>query len=67
MSQRKRIHVTLPIPVVIALEALGELEDRDVSEILTQLAREDLIKRGYIPPVTGSEIARAVKRRQKGD
>lgn len=67
MTQRKRIHITLPSNVVVALEALGELEDRDISEILTQLAREDLIKRGYIPPATGSEIAKAIKRRQKTD
>jgi hypothetical protein len=65
MKQRRRIHISLPEQVMAALEALGELEDRDISEILTQLAREDLIKRGYIPPATGAEIAKVLKRRKK--
>jgi hypothetical protein len=62
MSQKRRVHITLPDPLANALEALAEIEGRSFSDLLEELGRAELRSRGLLPQVSGKELVAQLKR-----
>jgi metal-responsive CopG/Arc/MetJ family transcriptional regulator len=64
-KSKRRIHITLPNPLVEALEALAQLEGRTISELIDDVARQNLRARGYEPRVTAEAISQEVAKRAR--
>lgn len=64
MSPKKRVHVTFPVVVLEALEALAVLRGETLSDLLVNLGRDKLKEHGIGPEITAEAIAAAIERKR---
>lgn len=65
MGDTIKTHIVLHKDLKVALQVLADLEGRSLSDLLSELGREELKRRGFKPLADGQKIADEVERRQR--
>jgi len=60
--RKPRTHITLAGPILRAAEALAQIEDITLSELIEDLMRDHLAEHGCLPTITAEQIEQEMDR-----
>ena len=64
-KNKSRIHLTLPAPILEALEALATIKKVTVSDIVEDLSEAALREMGVLPKITGDDVKAVIEANRK--
>ncbi len=64
--KKMRTHITLPEPILLAMEALARIQKITLSDLVEDMGREHLKEHGALPLITPQQIAEEVAKIQGG-